>query len=381
MHRLIATAFVLAAFAAGALPARAIVIRADRPDAAYLAEGARFPQVGWLMDQVGCTLVAPRWVLGAAHSVEGLSPFSDRYVQFGGVRYPIVKIVIPPARVADAVDSSADLALIELATPVAGVMPVPLYAKDDEVDQTITIAGRGRSGRPDDATLADDGKLRAGTERVAAAIGTSLFAVFHQPPEASPLEAAGAAGDSGGPAFVTTAAGYALAGVSSFASTSRRDGAPHRYQTLQGYARVSSWRKWILDTIAADPPSSVAMFDPLRPAVDLLPQTPAARALADFVAAFNTPSLDPMAAFYRDHGSAKSTRTLAERANQWNQERATWGKLTIRAFTASGPQQFAVAAYAERSAGWVGIWFVMDPADPTRLSSITTGGIPKPELP
>ena len=52
-----------------------IVIRHDRDDEKYLTLGAKYPSVGYFQERVGCTLIAPRWAITAAHTIEGNPAF------------------------------------------------------------------------------------------------------------------------------------------------------------------------------------------------------------------------------------------------------------------------------------------------------------------
>lgn len=75
--------------------ARHIVIRHDRADSLYRSLGERFPMVGRIGRRGDGTLIAPRWVLTAAHVALG----ADRAgvtVRFGGRAYHIAQVVIHP---------------------------------------------------------------------------------------------------------------------------------------------------------------------------------------------------------------------------------------------------------------------------------------------
>src|SRR5262245_44915243 len=150
--------------------ARGIIIRHDRDDAKYLALGAKFPAVGHLGGAVECTLIAPKWALGAAHTVEDyFSPGSKPFVIFGGKRYDIEKMILHPARLKGTADSAADLVLLKLAAPVAGIAPVLLYEKDDEPGKIITIVGRGKTGTGLTGPVGEKGTVpRGATNRIEA---------------------------------------------------------------------------------------------------------------------------------------------------------------------------------------------------------------------
>jgi hypothetical protein len=74
-----------------------IIIRHDRPDAAYLELGERYGHaVAHVEERAEGTLVAPRWVLTAAHVIEASGPFDAPYVILGGERYAVERIVLHP---------------------------------------------------------------------------------------------------------------------------------------------------------------------------------------------------------------------------------------------------------------------------------------------
>lgn len=375
--------FALCTFLLLPVPVDAIVIRDDRPDSAYLQAGAKFPEVGYVMDQVGCTLIDVRWAITAAHSVEGLSPFSDRFVRFAGRRYAVEKVVIPKERTPFAVDSSADIALLKLSTGVPGIAPAAVYDKSDEVDKVVWLVGRGGTGTPHSEKIRSDGKIRAGTTTIEAAFQASLASVFHQPPLGTDLEANAAGGDSGGPAIWVERGRHHLLGVISIGSGTSADRSANQYQRLSGYARMSAWHAWIADTIAGDPPSTILMWTPLKRIASSaqLPPTPTGQTARSFIDAYNAGTADRLAQFYAAHTAQRADRSNEMRAHTWDETRRDWGDLDVRAYTDSGPAGLAVAAYSPTRKSWFGILFEFDPAVPGRVASFTSGEITEPAIP
>ena len=69
-------------------------------------------------------------------------------------------------------------------------------------------------------------------------------------PGTTPLEGVGAGGDSGGPAFIQTASGLAIAGLNAWGDATPQSHLG-RYDAQDYSTRVSSYLDWIDDTVAA----------------------------------------------------------------------------------------------------------------------------------
>lgn len=224
-----------------------VVIRHDRTDADALAMGARFVAVGRVLPDGGCTLVAPTWAVTAAHVAASIRP--DGEVQFGGRAYRVKRTVIhPEGRAPAGVPPEVDLALLELAEPVTGITPIPLYAGSDELGKTLFIVGNGDYGNPRDGIRRSDGQRRAVTNMVNDAGPRRLFMRFDDPPAGVEQEGIGAAGDSGGPALIEENGRLWVAGVSS----GSMGGKPGQYGVTDVYTRVSAYAAWLDDVMRGD---------------------------------------------------------------------------------------------------------------------------------
>lgn len=364
-------AFIIICLAAST--AFAIIIRDDVDEAKSIALGAKYPAVGHLNEQVGCTLIAPRWAVTAAHTVEGNPPFTNYYVMFGGQRYEVEKIITHPGRVREAVDSSNDIALLKLTKPVEGIAPALLYDKDDEVGKLITLVGRGKLGTGLTGPVGEKPRVaHAATNRVEAVFENSLAVTFDAPPGGTELEGIGGPGDSGGPAFYEQDGKLYLLAVSNFNSGDFADNTVGRYHTLDGMCRISTKRKWILDTIAADPPDS--MWSPLKKlkSENAWPDLPAKRRAAAFFTAWNSGQEAMIAKFYAEHRPPSDKGlTPEERAKGWQELLDTYGKYRPYGYSQQGAYRFSVLVYAERTKTWRGVLFELEESKPHRVKSMT----------
>lgn len=374
-----------------------IVIRHDRPDSAYLELGARYADVlAHVEDRAEGTIVAPRWVLTAGHVAEPIGPFDVPFVTIRGERYGVEKILIHPnweeswdrARGGPReLLSSRDLALLKLDRPVQNVRPVVPYRGRDEQGMALTILGRGKTGTG--ATGAVGGKgtvVRGATNRVSGATETALLTIFDVDGDATELEGAGAAGDSGGPALVERGDTLYVVGVSS-AGTGMSGYA--MYGTLDIYTRVSSFADWIDSTIAADPPPTVDWSPPVRldPAVTRFPETPAGRLAHDFFATFaasiDEEGLEEWVRFYQRRGSPDAdTPSLERRASALRQGLVEpLGPVEIHGYAAAGSHMIQVLVRS-RGSDWRAIGLDTDPEQPDRMARLYMKweSAPEPEL-
>ena len=202
------TRLLLLALLAMSFSARAIVIRDDVDDAKYRVPASEFPA---LVDMPGAghgVLIAPQWVVTAAHAITWQSEI--KHVSINGVPRAVERVVIhtgykkPPQQLLDQalatwdwtlfrvlLASSDDIALIKLAKPVTDVAPVAINKGDGEFGQLVTVIGKGATGNGVtgyEFSSSHRTELRRAHNKVTSAHGRWLCYTFDKPADALPLE-------------------------------------------------------------------------------------------------------------------------------------------------------------------------------------------------
>jgi hypothetical protein len=243
-----------------AVPARAIVVRDGQDDSLYRTLGSDTPydSVGRFVGTTtnsgflaSGTLVAPEWVLTAAHVVDSAKTLS---FSIGGQSYQVDRKIVYPSWNGD-LWSGYDIGLVHLAKPVDNIKPAQLYTGSGELHQSDTVVGFGKTGTGDSGDTKSDG-LKRGAQNVISQIENQrlLVADFDNSlpagaaplgyTHALPLEGLIAPGDSGGGLFITTSTGTYLAGINSFVGSD--SGQPSSvYGNFSGHTRVSAFSDWI----------------------------------------------------------------------------------------------------------------------------------------
>ena len=242
---------ILLAFAAS-LPAHGILIRPDREDVAYRELATRYPSSVLLNAPDGeGVLIAPRWILTAAHMVNALQELKALpKLAFAGREYEIESMHRHPDWKKG---NPFDIGLIRLREPVAGVAATPIRREKDEGGRSVTIVGHGYTGRIGDKPSREswDRKARAAINTVDRLSPRTLGLRIKPPEEASDLQGAAAPGDSGGPLFIEDANGIRVAGIGYATDDTNDDGIVGNVGDWELYVRVSAFADWIDATMAA----------------------------------------------------------------------------------------------------------------------------------
>jgi hypothetical protein len=216
----------------------AIVMRHDRDDARYRELAKKYPAVCAIGRAGEGTLVAPQWVLSAAHVATGFRRTLG--VTCGTVTYEVVDVIAHP-QWKDG--GPHDLALIRLARAVDGISPLQIYDRNDETGRPVVFVGRGGNGTGLTGPTTEDRILRAATNQVDGVDDHWLLFSFDAPPAGTDLEGISGPGDSGGPAIVEREGRALVAGVSVWGRAG--DKGRGTYGAQEGYTRVSRYAGWI----------------------------------------------------------------------------------------------------------------------------------------
>lgn len=251
--------------------ANAVVIRDDVPDLQYRMAVSEFPALADLPGEGHGVLIAPQWVITAAHAVSWQN--SVDVVVVGGTPRAVSRVVIHPgykkapqamidaamksgdwAAFFDFTASSDDIALIQLAEPVRNVAPARIY-HGSALGKSFGLIGRGATGTGSEGHHLHGPNrtdLRHGYNEITVSGGRWIGYTFDKPPNALPLEATTGSGDSGGPILVAVDNEWHVAGITAWrrAKVNGAELSPGRYGETSYGVRLGNYADWIEMTAA-----------------------------------------------------------------------------------------------------------------------------------
>ena len=244
-----------------------LAIRHDVDEARYVEFGAQLPAVVQVGGLASGTVIAPQWVLTAAHAPEmmaRMNPDAPLVVTVGDVQIEVAEVHVPAQRAED--PSRHDIALLRLASPVpSDLEPLALSREAPEVGQEVAIAGWGILSVADEgiemspaAMASPTRERRAGwnvIDRFDAEAGL-LYADLDGPGDGLDLEAGPCIGDSGGPMLIRVEGvdgmpdAYRVAGVLALIDDTDQDRIVGEYGEDFGMTSVLRHLAWIEETTA-----------------------------------------------------------------------------------------------------------------------------------
>lgn len=268
MPRLLLLALFAVSFSASAL-----VIRDDVDDSKYRVPASEFSALADLPGEGHGVLIAPRWVVTAAHAVawqpqikqvtiNGIPRDVERLVMHPGHKKPSQKLLEQALATWDwtlfraLLSASDDIALLELAQPVSDVAPAEINEGDDEFGQIVKVMGKGATGNGATGYEFSDShrtSLRRAYNKITSADDRWLCYIFDTPSDALPLEGGSGSGDSGGPVLIQTGKDWLLAGLTSWSDPQSTNRTPGRYGQITCNVRLSHYKGWIEGVTSAHP--------------------------------------------------------------------------------------------------------------------------------
>lgn len=274
-----ASPLLIPALALGAIApsVMASIIRDDRTEASSIALGsgpafaaARLSVAGGVGSG---TLVAPDWVLTAAHVVTSDTgaplPLGSVSVLINGQQRSVTGVSVRPGWTGANYTAGLDLALVHLSSPVASIAPALMDFGPAPVGGHATIVGYGAFGFGSSGFMSPPGALHGATNILDALASTiyptwsaSLMLMDFDSPtstswnrtgttEVSDIEGVPASGDSGGGTFVQVGGVWTLVGVHSFTFTAGPVAASGGYGTGAADVLLVDSAAWIQSVIPA----------------------------------------------------------------------------------------------------------------------------------
>jgi hypothetical protein len=252
------------------LPAYGIVIRHDVDDTKYRVPATEFPALADLPGEGHGVLIAPQWVVTAAHAVTWQTEVKQ--IVLNGKTRDVEKVIVhtgykklpkdlidqavktgDATHIVDFLASQDDIALIKLASPVSDVIPAKLFSGNDELGKSVELLGKGATGNGltgQDVNASHRGDLRRAYNKIIDVKDRWICYVFDKHPSGLKIEGISGDGDSGGPVLIKVEGKWQLAGLASWKKHAQdNDLILHAgfYGQKNYNVRISYYTGWIED--------------------------------------------------------------------------------------------------------------------------------------
>jgi hypothetical protein len=175
-------------------------MRPDRDEAEYLELASRYTSSIALPAPGGeAVLIAPRWLLTAAHRARPLQQAKANAIEVAGRSNAIVAIHVHPQWRGG---GDNDIALLRLREPVRGIAPTAVHRGADEAGRTVVVVAHGT-----------DRRARAAINTIERLSPTAFGLRIKPLAEASDLQGALTAAQTGAGAYLDTPQGIFVAGI------------------------------------------------------------------------------------------------------------------------------------------------------------------------
>jgi hypothetical protein len=229
----------------------------DTPDSKYVEFGKKFPFVRKIraverapkdpkavhVFYGSAVMIRPHWVLTAAHVLLDVNQPTILGDELDPTEYPLSHTISHP-QFDDGRNGYYDIALCYSEKDLGLDFYPALYTDHDELGKNATVAGFGFHGTFHTGMVEQDGKRRAGSNKISS-LERSVLVCDPSMHQKTVLEFLITPGDSGGGLFI----GNKLAGIHSFLMAV--DGKPDgTYTDESAHTRVSLYADWVESQIA-----------------------------------------------------------------------------------------------------------------------------------
>ena len=250
LRRVFLIFFCLVASSGG--PATAGTRDPETPDEKYVEFGKKFPFVRKIraverapkdpkavhVFYGSAVMIRPHWVLTAAHVLLDVGQPTILGDELDPVEYPLSHTISHPL-FDDGKNGYYDIALCYSEKDLGLDFYPALYTDHDELGKDATVAGFGFQGTFNTGMVEQDGKRRAGSNKISS-LERSVLVCDPSMYQKTVLEFLITPGDSGGGLFI----GNKLAGIHSFLMA--KDGKPNgTYTDESAHTRVSLYVDWV----------------------------------------------------------------------------------------------------------------------------------------